>query len=60
MREQPLPDFGGITGWTKARIAVHTPGRSTTTIAKALRRLADTGRAELIGDDPERYRPFPA
>ena len=56
MRTHPLPDHLGITGWTSGRIAVYLPGRSTGAIGNALDKLANTGTAEKLGDNPKRYR----
>jgi hypothetical protein len=57
MRAHPMPDFGGVTGWTAARLAVHLPDHPPATILAAARRLTTTGTAALLGHDPERYRP---
>ncbi|MFC4071900.1 hypothetical protein [Actinoplanes subglobosus] len=57
MGANPLPDFGDITGWTSARIGAHLPGHAPAAILAAVRRLAATGSAEQVGDEPERYRP---
>ena len=59
IREQPLPAFAGVAGWTGGRLAIHLPGRSSGAITNALRKLARTGVAELIGDNPERYQVKP-
>jgi len=56
MREHPLPAFAGIVGWTGGRVAIHLPGRSPGAITNAMRKFANAGKAELIGDDPERYK----
>ena len=56
IREHPLPAFAEVIGWTGGRLAIHLPGRSPGAITNALRKLARTGVAELIGDDPERYQ----
>jgi len=56
MREHPLPGFQGIVGWTGGRVAIHLPGRSPGAITNAMRKFATAGKAELIGDDPERYK----
>ncbi|MBT8227310.1 MAG: MarR family transcriptional regulator [Dactylosporangium sp.] len=56
MREQPLPAFGGVVGWTGGRLAIHLPGRSPGAITNAMRKFTTTGKAELIGDNPERYK----
>jgi len=56
MREHPLPAFAGIVGWTGGRLAIHLPGRSPGAITNAMRKFANAGKAELIGDDPERYK----
>ncbi|GAA3741918.1 hypothetical protein GCM10022225_26810 [Plantactinospora mayteni] len=56
MREQPMPAFAGIVGWTGGRLAVHIPGRSPGAMTNAMRKFAKEGKAELIGDDPERYK----
>lgn len=56
MREHPLPAFQGIVGWTGGRVAIHLPGRSPGAITNAMRKFANAGKAELIGDDPERYK----
>ena len=56
MREQPLPAFAGVTGWTAGRVAVHLPGRSSGAIKNALDKLSTIGKAELIGDNPMRYQ----
>ncbi len=56
MREQPLPAFGGVVGWTGGRLAIHLPGRSPGAITNAMRKFATAGTAELIGDNPERYK----
>jgi len=56
MREQPLPAFAGVVGWTGGRLAVHIPGRSPGAMTNAMRKFAKEGKAELIGDDPERYK----
>jgi hypothetical protein len=56
MREHPLPAFQGIVGWTGGRVAIHLPGRSPGAITNAMRKFAKAGTAELIGDDPERYK----
>jgi hypothetical protein len=56
MREQPLPAFAGIVGWTGGRLAIHIPGRSPGAMTNAMRKFAKEGKAELIGDDPERYK----
>jgi hypothetical protein len=56
MREQPLPAFQGIVGWTGGRLAIHLPGRSPGAITNAMRKFATAGTAELIGDNPERYK----
>lgn len=57
MGANPLPAFGAITGWTPARIGAHLPGHAPAAILAALRKLAATGSAEQVGDEPERYRP---
>lgn len=56
MREQPLPAFAGIVGWTGGRLAIHIPGRSPGAMTNAMRKFTKEGKAELIGDDPERYK----
>jgi hypothetical protein len=56
MRQQPLPAFQGIVGWTGGRLAIHIPGRSPGAMTNAMRKFAKEGKAELIGDDPERYK----
>jgi hypothetical protein len=56
MREQPLPAFAGVIGWTGGRVAVHLPGRSSGAINNALEKLERTGVAELVGNKPMRYR----
>jgi hypothetical protein len=56
MREQPLPAFAGIVGWTGGRLAIHIPGRSPGAMTNAMRKFTKEGKAELIGDDPERYQ----
>jgi hypothetical protein len=56
MREQPLPAFGGVVGWTGGRLAIHLPGRSPGAITNAMRKFTTAGTAELIGDNPERYK----
>jgi hypothetical protein len=56
MREQPLPAFQGIVGWTGGRLAIHIPGRSPGAMTNAMRKFTKDGKAELIGDNPERYR----
>jgi hypothetical protein len=56
---QPLPDHLGITGWTSGRVAIFLPGRSTGAIGNALDKLAATGHARLLGDNPKRYQPTP-
>jgi hypothetical protein len=56
MREHPLPAFQGIVGWTGGRAAIHLPGRSPGAITNAMRKFATAGTAELIGDNPERYK----
>jgi hypothetical protein len=56
MREQPLPAFAGIVGWTGGRLAIHIPGRSPGAMTNAMRKFAKEGKAVLIGDDPERYK----
>jgi hypothetical protein len=56
MREQPLPAFAGIVGWTGGRLAIHIPGRSPGAMTNAMRKFAKEGKAVLIGDDPERYQ----
>jgi hypothetical protein len=56
LREQPVPHHVGVTGWTSGRVAIFLPGRSTGAIGNALRKLTNTGVAELIGDNPERYQ----
>jgi hypothetical protein len=56
MREQPLPAFAGIVGWTGGRLAIHIPGRSPGAMTNAMRKFTKDGKAELIGDDPERYQ----
>jgi hypothetical protein len=56
---QPLPDHLGITGWTPGRVAIFLPGRSTGAIGNALDKLAATGQAQLLGDNPKRYQPTP-
>jgi hypothetical protein len=56
MREQPLPNHVGITGWTGARVAIFLPGRSPSAINNALDKFSRTGECELIGDKPMRYR----
>jgi hypothetical protein len=57
MRANPVPAFGGITGWTPGRVGVHLPDHTPAAVLTALRRLAATGDAALVGDEPERYRP---
>ncbi|MFZ1987094.1 MAG: MarR family transcriptional regulator [Desulfatitalea sp.] len=59
IRSQPLPDHLGITGWTSGRVAIFLPGRSTGAIGNALDKLATTGQAQLLGDNPKRYQPTP-
>jgi hypothetical protein len=56
MREQPLPAFQGIVGWTGGRLAIHIPGRSPGAMTNAMRKFTKEGKAELIGDNPERYK----
>jgi hypothetical protein len=56
MREQPLPAFQGIVGWTGGRVAIYIPGRSPGAMTNAMRKFAKNGKAELIGDNPERYK----
>jgi hypothetical protein len=56
MREQPLPAFAGIVGWTGGRLAIHIPGRSPGAMTNAMRKFTKEGKAELIGDEPERYK----
>ncbi|MEV7628829.1 MarR family transcriptional regulator [Actinoplanes sp. NPDC089786] len=56
MREQPLPAFQGIVGWTGGRLAIHIPGRSPGAMTNAMRKFDKEGKAELIGDNPERYK----
>jgi hypothetical protein len=59
IRTQPLPDHLGITGWTPGRVSIFLPGRSTGAIGNALDKLAATGQAQLLGDNPKRYQPTP-
>jgi hypothetical protein len=59
LRTQPLPDHLGITGWTPGRVAIFLPGRSTGAISNALDKLAATGQAQLLADNPKRYQPTP-
>lgn len=56
MREQPMPAFQGIVGWTGGRLAIHIPGRSPGAMTNAMRKFAKEGKAELVGDAPERYQ----
>nr|MDT0658785.1 helix-turn-helix domain-containing protein [Micromonospora sp. DSM 115978] len=56
LREQPLPAFAGVTGWTGGRVAIHLPGRSTGAINNALEKLERNKVVELIGDKPMRYK----
>jgi hypothetical protein len=56
MRDNPLPTFAAVSGWTGGRVAVHMPGRSTGAINNALEMLERTGVAELIGDKPMGYQ----
>jgi hypothetical protein len=55
----PVPDFGGVLGWTSGRIAVHLPGRSVGAINRVLDKLASTGGLTQLGTDPKRYTPPP-
>jgi hypothetical protein len=57
MNTNPLPTFGGVTGWTPGRIGAHLPDQTPAAILLALRRLAANRVAEHIGGEPERYRP---
>lgn len=52
----PVPDYGGIVGWTSGRIAVHLPGRSVGAINRVLDKLASGGVLTQLGSDPKRYR----
>jgi hypothetical protein len=56
LRQQPLPNHVGITGWTAQRVAIYLPGRSTGAIGNALNKLTKTGQVELIGEQPMRYQ----
>jgi hypothetical protein len=56
MREHPVPNHVGITGWTGSRVAIFLPGRSPSAINNALEKFSRNGTAELIGDKPMRYR----
>jgi hypothetical protein len=59
LREQPLPNHVGISGWTPQRVAIYLPGRSTGAIGNALNKLTKTRQVELIGEQPMRYQPTP-
>ncbi len=56
MQDNSLPHHIGVTGWTPGRVAIFLPGRSPGAIANALRKLTNTGTAELIDDRPERFQ----
>jgi hypothetical protein len=55
MTEHPVPEYKGVRGWTSSRIAVFLPGRSTGAIGESLEKLANTGQAEFLGENPRRY-----
>lgn len=59
MRDNPLPQHLGITGWTASRVAVYLPGRSAGVIAGVLDKLTHAGTAQRIGDQPSRYQLTP-
>jgi hypothetical protein len=59
LREQPLPNHVGISGWTPQRVAIYLPGRSTGAIGNALNKLTKTRQVELIGEQPMRFQPTP-